>query len=145
MLPHSAGPDGDFKVSDIELLAYVGSIVDAIPDYPELRCHEVARIVHEVLVMNRPRLLDLLEVQDGQYGMIDHSWIWFLSSHVLPSGRRRPLYVLEVYACGRLPQVQLVPIATTLPEFVCYKPGEKRTDLRQNVIDRSVAHVMGQM
>lgn len=64
-------------------------------------CHELAKVVAEKLGV---------PVIRGSFGMVEHSWLQ------LPSGA-----ILDVYAPGRYPPVQLVDGTTvTLP--TCYVP-----------------------
>lgn len=100
--------------------------IEAVPyelDGEVVRCHELARAVGQMLD---------LEVADGWYGMIDHSWLWtrkpkrsFFADGV-PN-------ILDVYAVGRLPMVQLVSSSPHLPYE--YRRGDARKDVRQIVVD----------
>jgi len=59
-----------FSAAEKRLLRSAASIVDALPDSGPggpLRCHEVARVVGRLLG---------LQVVDGFYGFVDHSWLW---------------------------------------------------------------------
>ena len=69
-------------------------------DGKELRCHEMARAV-AMFAQLPPD-----SVRDGYYELgCQHSWI------VLPSR-----HVLDAYAVGRHPPVQLVAVVTTIPK-----------------------------
>lgn len=96
-------------------------------EVPLLRCHELCRVVGELLG---------LPVCDGYYGMVDHSWLWLGDApHIfgpLPN-------ILDVYCPGRLPQVQLIHSSNSLPFE--YRRHAPRTDIRQDVVTRLVAHV----
>lgn len=82
-----------------------------------LRCHEVARTVHRLLGD-----LGSFEVVDGHYGPYEHSWL-----------ASRPLKtILDVYAIGRQPIVQIVD--PFLVSAIDYRPGPKRDDIRESVI-----------
>ena len=85
----------------------------------EVRCHELARAVGEVLD---------LPVHDGKYGSVEHSW--------LLSGRKTR-NILDVYAVGRLPQVQLVHVEWMLPHDQ-YKTGPFRTDIDEAFVQELV-------
>jgi hypothetical protein len=69
----------------------------------EVRCHELARAVRRCLLSEG--LLDgwTCVVRDGSLCGIEHSWIEIVARSGDP---RRS--ILDVYAPGRLPQVQLV-------------------------------------
>lgn len=104
-----------------------------MPDPPrtswrELRCHEIARVVADMLGLDREE-----HVVDGQYGGADHTWI-ALDQDVITASGREPRHVLDTYACGRMPQVQLVDIHFMLPERDGYRPGPRRTDIRESLI-----------
>lgn len=80
-----------------------------------VRCHEVARVVG--------RCLDGWEIADGHWGPYEHSWL------VSPSLRM----ILDVYAIGRLPLVQIVePFAIYGAD---YREGPERTDIRHGTIE----------
>lgn len=90
-----------FRADEILLLQQAVTIVDCLPHddtHTKLRCHEVARIVGTIL---------RLDVIDGHYGAVDHSWCL--------TPRKR---ILDPYCVGRLPQVQLVdPHVFTKPLY----------------------------
>ena len=87
-----------FNVAELQLLRRAQRIVDVLPASIEgrvIRCHELTRAVAEFLGC---------EVCDGWYGMVEHSWLWTKPLELfngLPN-------VLDVYAPGRPPAVQLV-------------------------------------
>lgn len=103
--------------------------------FPDLRCHELARAVGQVLD---------LPVQDGSYGFVEHSWLWTrpVDNQQLTSLRRRLGFpnVLDVYSVGALPVVRLVDGGcTALPHIGwAYRPGDPRTDVDQAVVDALV-------
>lgn len=119
-----------FTTRELAFLRKATEIVDRLPvapkEWPEIRCHEVARVVGEILY---------LEVEDGHFGTVDHSWLW--TSPVI-HGRGRWPNILDVYAVGSLPMVQLVDMGAMLPHNIAYRPGEARkitrTDIRQDVL-----------
>lgn len=81
-----------FTRDDRELLRQAIEIVSLLPEDSRLRCHEVARIVGQILK---------LDVVDGHYGLVQHSWC------MTPAR-----FVLDPYCVGRLPMVQLVDYVT---------------------------------
>ncbi len=120
------------------LLARAQEIVSALPDPAPgrdlLRCHEVARVVARRLVA---RARDL-EVVDGKFGPVDHSWI-----EIVDPPRR---LILDVYAVGSLPQVQLHEATALLPHWRTYSRGDERDDVREDVIqelDAALGAVVG--
>ncbi len=113
-----------------KLVAYVKEEGD-----DEIRCHELARAVGVVLN---------LEVEDGRYGYVDHSWLWTMpkvTAHMYSdSGMPN---ILDVYCVGRLPMVALTHSHTALPHCgLGYRPGEKRTDIKEGVVQALVTQMM---
>jgi hypothetical protein len=96
----------------------------------ELRCHELARAVLECLGAKAYDMGVSLDVVDGKCGPVEHSWICFLADGV----------VLDVYAPGREPPVQLVD-----PLIGFYKPGERRTDISESYVVELVREMRGQL
>jgi hypothetical protein len=138
-----------FSPVALALREVVEHLVERLPDpepgKPLWRCHEVARAVREVLTPS----LEVggsgaqLHVFDGKYGPpdlhdqvkyspgVEHSWIV-----VIETASKRPGCVLDPYAVGRLPQVQLVDWEQ---QFACmYKPREYRTDIDKAVVQHMV-------
>jgi len=115
-----------FRESHLRLLsrveAYVARVSNAWGN--ELRCHELTRAVHLVIYEHEHKL----DVIDGHCGPVEHSWF-----------RCSDGVILDVYAPGRLPAVQLVdPLVATM-----YRPGSLRSDVRQAIVDRLVAEMRG--
>jgi hypothetical protein len=88
----------------------------------ELRCHELARAVHLVVGCEHA------SVVDGKCGPIEHSWLYLADG-----------VILDPYAPGRLPAVQLVDLVVG----TAYRPGSPRDDIRQAVVDRLVIEMRG--
>lgn len=90
-----------------------------------LRCHEVARAVGEMLE---------LQVQDGWYGNVDHTWLW------VRNDRDHRGAILDVYAVGRLPMVQLVSLDSVIGHYRAgssaslYRESRPRTDIRATIV-----------
>lgn len=98
----------------------------------ELRCHELARAVLRVALSDGTRgwvvrYARELAVIDGKCGSIEHSWLGFADG-----------VILDPYAPGRLPAVQLVD-----PLAGMYCPGETRHDVRGDFVDRLVREMRG--
>lgn len=110
-----------FTPTHLRLLRRAEDLVSRVSDRwgNELRCHELARAICI-------GLSDEFVVVDGKCGPVEHSWL------VFPDG-----VVLDPYVPGRLPAVQIVdPIVGTM-----YRPGARRRDIRQQVVDRLVAEM----
>jgi hypothetical protein len=70
----------------------------------ELRCHELARAVHAVLVSSdRWTSFSKLDVVSGMYFAVEHSWI-----RLCDLTHSQKYAILDVYCPGRIPQVQLI-------------------------------------
>lgn len=117
-----------FSEEEIRLLEEATMLVGLVED-PEgaIRCHELARAVGEVLG---------LEHQDGVFGYVDHTWLWT----TLPRGSSGPgaLYtwklpnILDVYAVGALPMVQLVHVANGATGHAgAYQQRSPRSDVNE--------------
>jgi hypothetical protein len=126
----------------LELFTMAHFAVSGLPDcdaaHELLRCHEVARIIerrlrrqldkHGYLIIEEkaaPPLKLHIEVVDGHYHHIEHSW--------LIVGLHAPTYILDVYAVGRMPQVQL--LTPDLGHAALFRPGPWRTDIRRDVVE----------
>jgi len=121
-----------FTGEELAIWRNATKLVEAVceDEFPDLRCHELARAVGKVLG---------LQVQDGFYGFVDHSWLWLrpLGPTV---GRFGFPNILDVYSVGALPLVRLVDAqATSLPHVGwAYRPANAREDIQQAVVDRLV-------
>lgn len=100
------------------LLASAQTLVDLVPDveFPELRCHELARALAQTL--------DVRFV-DGMFGAVQHTWIV-------------PAYevILDPYFPGVLPQCVLIDACVMNPLSGLYVPGEPRTDIDEEIVHR---------
>lgn len=121
-----------FAPSDLKLLKRATEIVEAITStkcYIKstrdcIRCHEVARVVQQIIEPWKD-----MEVVDGMYRGrllgVEHSWLRYRSSH-----GSYDAMVLDVYAVGSLPMVQLVDDGGgSSGPFVA---GEERTDIDED-------------
>ena len=116
-----------FAKEVLRLFREAAEIVELIPSAQDqlLRCHEVARVVAAML--NKPNI----KVVDGRYGIVDHSWLMLGDE-----------YLLDVYAVGRLPMVQIRDVRTpTLPRPVEYFPGPPRSDIQTAVVAELLARL----
>lgn len=132
-----------FSVQERELLSRAEEIVRRLPEFDDLehlRCHEVARVVGGVLG---------LEVADGRYGFVEHSWCWTTPlSKAHRVGIRIGLpNILDPYCVGSLPQVRLVDAQTTaLPHIGwAYRDGETRTDIDEEFVKSWVKTLKGSL
>jgi hypothetical protein len=121
-----------FTSKELTLLKVAQSCVEHVQhrEGVTIRCHELARAVGKVLK---------LDVVDGSYGFVDHSWLW-----TTPCPKRlvgSDLYVgfpniLDVYSVGQLPMVRLVACDhPQLPHLGwAYRPGSPRTDINHRLV-----------
>lgn len=108
---------------------------------PLIRCHELARAALYYGTCTSGRMLSrALEatrnayIEDGNYAGVDHSWVVLREWHD-DSGLNR--VILDPYAVGRCPMVQLVHASPRFLERLYYKADpEPRTDIRHDVIER---------
>lgn len=112
-----------FCAVHLRTLARARVLVDRVADTwgNELRCHELARAVLRALGD------DTLSVIDGHCGIVEHSWLRFSDRSIL-----------DVYAPGRLPAVQIIDVVMT----AAYRPGRRRRDVRRSIVDRLVLEML---
>ncbi len=140
-----------FTRDEQEMLDLATRMVDAIPEDPDLRCHELSRAVCAVLTAHEDALPDVAVV-DGKYtrlrlpatpegiergafvdeeGLtpigVEHSWIEIPRAHDHPT-------ILDVYCVGSLPMVQLRARSMTLPHAGLYQA----TGVRKDIIEACV-------
>lgn len=113
-----------FQPSHLRLLsrveAYVARVSGAWGN--ELRCHELVRAVYCV-VHDRT-----IVIVDGHCGPVEHSWL-----------RLSDGTILDLYAPGRLPAVQLVDAIMGS----AYRKGTPRDDIRRAIVDQLVVEMRG--
>jgi hypothetical protein len=137
-----------FSKQERAMLATATRIVGLIPDRCGkrrhlTRCHEVARIVSRVLDELGVRAF----VQDGVYGLVDHSWLWTSEPEAdwmkTPMGIGCP-NILDPYCVGSLPQVRLVGCAQpALPHFgSMYQVRDRRSDINMNFVVRTANSII---
>ena len=121
-----------FSPIETQLFRRATAIVARVEDAEKIRCHELARAAG--------RVLDL-EVQDGSYGFVDHSWLW--TSHLLGNlGEEHASFgfpnILDVYCPGQMPMVRLLACRQTALPHVgwSYRPAWRpRTDIDWKLVD----------
>lgn len=114
-----------------ELAEWTEHLVSKLEDdESEVRCHELTRAVKHALE-HHPAPEFRLDVADGHFGPAEHSW---LIVHCQSGGT----CLLDVYAVGRTPMVQLVDVRSILPYRSLYREGPERTDIRHDVIERLI-------
>lgn len=126
-----------FHKDDLRLVYLVQLAVALLPTdigAPKgIRCHELTRAIKHQFPQ--------LGVVDGKYGTVEHSWC------TLPAEvgvRSRPM-IIDVYAVGRFPQVQLIDTFPCLchahdPRFPVvsqlFRGLTLRDDIRENVVKK---------
>lgn len=125
-----------FTRDEKELLSCAQRLMEVIEDDPNLRCHEVARAIGQVLDLPH---------QDGAYGFVEHTWLWTSPPRALenglPLGWMMP-NILDVYCVGSLPLVRLVYMVTSGTGHVqLYRPGAVRTDIDHARVEQLIARL----
>ncbi len=126
-----------FTKDELLLLRFAERIVDLLPettpDGALIRCHEVARIVGSLLK---------LPVEDGKYGMHDHSWCWTRPFHLdFPRSLDVPK-ILDPYCVGNLPIVRILDCASSVPHLGwMYKPAPQRDDILHEFVHSEVERI----
>lgn len=126
-----------FTKPEMEFLQRAVRIVDLLPELsPDgelIRCHEVARVVGCLLK---------LEVQDGKYGLHDHSWLWTGPFHPRWPRSCDPPKILDPYCVGNLPIVRLLDSASSVPHLGwMYRPGPERDDVLNDFVASEVDRI----
>ena len=105
------------------------ALVDRLSDTwgNELRCHELVRALAWVLTQRNPDDDWYLNVVDGKCGPVEHSWL-----------RCRDGTILDPYAPGRIPSVQLIDV---LMGVRLYEAGEIRNDIREEIVERLIVEM----
>lgn len=118
-----------FSAREKQLLNDAQALVDIVPyelGGEPVRCHELARAVGAILK---------LDVMDGHFGFVEHSWLWTDPFPAQPCGPSWGLpNVLDVYVPGVLPQVQLVDTSASLPHRYSPRPI-KDLVIRGDIVD----------
>jgi hypothetical protein len=125
-----------FSPAELVLVERARRMVEELTGCPPLlRCHELARAVGRVLG---------LPFQDGQYGFVDHTWLW---TAPLQKERSESKFrigfpnILDVYSVGQVPMVRLVDCSVTALPHVgwAYRPTDERDDVDLEMVEILVA------
>lgn len=112
--------------------AYVTRVDESAFEEP-VRCHELVRAIGKLLELKHEDGVYSLHWEIG--GGVDHSWL------LVPQDFKRERVgcsILDVYAVGSLPQVQLLHCGTTVPHYRNFIRREARTDIDEVVVERLV-------
>ncbi len=128
-----------FEARELAILKRATELVALVEDERfafVIRCHELARAVGRIL---------RLPHEDGKYtvlperttesgtvkreGGVDHSWLL-----VERERRTEAPSILDVYAVGQMPQVQLCASALTVPHHRQFVPGPERADIDEDAV-----------
>ena len=125
-----------FTEDEVGLLKSATRVVENLDDVKGIRCHELVRAMGWLLK---------LDVQDGYYGFVNHSWLWtakYDAARVITPRLGLP-NILDVYCVGSLPMVRLVNCQhTSLPHVGwAYRPGEPRKDIDLGLVTKLNAMV----
>lgn len=122
-----------FSYSEQVVWKHANNLVEKVPECT-VRCHELARALAHHLAWYWSMHF---EVIDGQAGPVQHSWI-LLPAELRLEGRRGQT-ILDPYAPGRLPMVQLVDPIVQMEmgpgrmRFM-YQQGEQRVDVNDDLV-----------
>lgn len=105
-----------FRPTAIELWKQATQLVERVAEEDGLRCHELTRAVGINLG---------LTVKDGQFGVVEHSWL-LIDDYT----------ILDVYRPGALPLVQLIDLSHALPSRRLYVAGCLRIDICLDTVTR---------
>lgn len=106
------------------------TFVDRLPESGTVRCHEITRAVYKAL--DSYGLQHYWEVVDGVFGHVDHSWL---------VGKKTDT-ILDVYAVGSLPMVQLINTTFLgVRDARRYKEGCTRKDINEVIIVVLASHM----
>ena len=95
-----------------------------------IRCHELVRAVGRLLQLAHE---DGVYAAAGSAGGVDHSWL------LVPHSSKTSVAgysILDVYAVGRLPQVQLLHCGLTVPHHASFIPRGERSDVDKVMVLR---------
>lgn len=100
------------------LLDLARLLVDLVPsdEFPDVRCHELARAIGGVLGVTHA---------DGHFGHVEHTWL-------LPETG----VILDPYFPGVLPQCVLIDAFGLHPLTALYRPDVPRDDIDQELVAR---------
>lgn len=119
-----------FTLNDVAIWKKATLLVRAIsaPVDFEVRCHELARAVQRYFPQSA-------KVIDGHYSRVEHSWLQLSANY---QHSRVVTSILDVYAVGRLPMVQLQDISTLVMRAHLneYQEGPERTDINDEHVNR---------
>jgi len=126
-----------FSEEEKDLLVRATRIVELLPELqPDgelIRCHEVARVVGCLLK---------LDVQDGKYGLHDHSWCWTGPFHPRWPRTVDPPKILDPYCVGNLPVVRLLDSASSVPHLGwMYRPAPERDDVLKAFVESEAERI----
>lgn len=114
-----------FQELEVRVWQKASHLIGLLPDDPELRCHELA---HALGIYFRGNPLRI-QVEDGRYGLVNHSWLYWLGPSTYT--------ILDPYCIGRLPMVQLIHMnAIGLGHNSTYNIGPARTDIDHTTVQR---------
>lgn len=96
--------------------------VESFNEVEGVRCHEVVRAVHRLIAGVDPALAEQVQVVDGRYSAVDHSWLAFGQD-----------WVVDCYSVARWPMVQVLDVGT-LAVVRQFWRTEPRTDIDEAAI-----------
>ena len=131
----------------IQLYSFISKVLERFDSSPydlgpgkELRCHELTRAVKRFLLREEiPYQPPNVMLFDGKYSIVDHSWLELLCKN---EKGLCSLYILDVYAVGQLPQIQLLDLTFSLPHRTSYRAQSRRDDIDMEIVNRVYLDLM---
>lgn len=129
-----------FRPFELEAFELVTKWVTFIPNpvgADPWRCHEVTRAIAKML---HKRTMRQWRLYDGYYGACEHTWL------MTPEDKRG--IILDCYAVGRLPMVQLVDVSGPTIESAAYQPdlfGGREPEFRDDIDFKVVDFLFGRI
>lgn len=123
-----------FRPDELAVLERAARMVARVvePAGAVFRCHELARACAQLLQ---------LPVVDGTFGHVEHSWV--LVNRYGSYLDHSP--ILDVYAVGRLPMVQLVDGGALSGNAELFKKGSRRADIDFDLVQLLVLQMEPEM
>jgi hypothetical protein len=116
-----------FTQYELEAHRTAVTLVERLPEIEGLRCHELTRAVATIL-RTSPLCSLRIDVVDGKFGLVDHSWIVF-------SHNPYRYILLDVYAVGSVPVVQLHDMGSiSIRDARTYTEGPTRDDIDSTMV-----------
>ena len=106
--------------NELELMGKAARYISIIPSSIGFRCREVSRAIGYLLN---------LQVQDGHYGLVEHSWLWLQPW----TWGTHPPSILDPYVIEYVPKVRIVEFNPSIRDL--YNPRKDPYVINQNMVN----------